>query len=482
MRCTQDGMNHAKIGANLKPVIEKYYEKYETDFNTALNPPKFTNIFIPILRGLRPIASTNYEDWYKAKIIQDYFGKQPSFIIFTGLSAYDDIRNHLLGNLTQRKLIKDYEEYLSSSFFDNKEVTLIPSVDTEHLNIKIGNEKEQPIFELGDGIQSIIIVTLPLFLHRGENVLLFIDEPEKLMHPGLQRKLVNTLLCQEGFENFQYFITTHSNHLLDITLDYKNISIFSFHKELNENDGDENIPKFIIQNLSAGDHNALELLGVRNSSVFLSNCTIWVEGITDRKYLRKYLEMYLISIDEIEKYREDFHYSFVEYGGNNIAHWSFLDSEENPINVDRLCGKIFLIADRDGGDKPRHEILKECLNDRFCELPCREIENLLSKDVLLKVIKQYEKCEPSIRKFKEEDYKYEYLGSFIDGILVERKRPSSYCKRTKEGEVEGSGTIKDKPTFCEKALNSIETWDDLSDDAQEVTERIYKFIKKQNSD
>ena len=31
------------------------------------------------------------------------------------------------------------------------------------------------------------------------------------------------------------------------------------------------------------------------------------------------------------EYKEDYHYSFVEYGGNNITHWSFLDKEETPI-------------------------------------------------------------------------------------------------------------------------------------------------------
>ena len=100
---------------------------------------------------------------------------------------------------------------------------------------------------------------------------------------------------------------------------------------------------FTIENLSEGDNRALELLGVRNSSVFLTNCTIWVEGITDRHYLRHYLKLYAEEHkddSDFEDFKEDYHYSFVEYGGNNITHWSFLDKETKPIECRKIVWKI----------------------------------------------------------------------------------------------------------------------------------------------
>ena len=90
-------------------------------------------------------------------------------------------------------------------------------------------------------------------------------------------------------------------------------------------------------------------LGVQNSSVFLSNCTIWVEGITDRHYVKHFLDLHKKENKDdpdICDFNEDYHYSFVEYGGNNITHWSFLDKEETPINVEKLCGRLFLLADK----------------------------------------------------------------------------------------------------------------------------------------
>src|SRR6266481_5930628 len=65
----------------------------------------------------------------------------------------------------------------------------------------------------------------------------------------------------------------------------------------------------------------------QNSSVFLSNSTIWVEGITDRRYVSHYLDLYQNHLrDESEanslsaprRYRQDLHYSFVEYAGATL--------------------------------------------------------------------------------------------------------------------------------------------------------------------
>lgn len=478
------GVTHSEIARNLLQILEVRTSVFEGNFEDYLKPAEFKKIYIPILRGMKPIHFENeifkYDDFYQTRIRKDYFndGSEVSsnIEIFTGISSYVDIKNFLLGKLDQRKLIDEYERYLSENFFDGKEVTLIPSQLNDLITIKIGDETERPIYELGDGIQSIIIITLPLFLNKGKNLLVFIEEPEKLLHPGLQRRLIETLLKQEGFGNYQYFMTTHSNHFLDITLDFPEISIYALTKKIDEGDSDEKDPKFCIENLKCGDTSTLELLGVRNSSVFLSNCTIWVEGITDRLYFRHYLSLYF---DHLSKnynpvrFKEDFHYSFVEYSGGNITHWSFLNNEEHPMNIERLCGKLFLIADRDQDKDNRHEKLKKKLGDRFYLLGCREVENLLSKKVLLRVIEDYEGCNPEIEVIQEADYKDELLGQFIDGRLgTNRKRKGFYAAE--------SGTVSDKLGFCKKAIKYTDDWDDLSDETKIICKRILQFISENN--
>jgi len=464
-------------GKAFAEIVDRNLQNVSEDYKTVLQPHSFNRIYIPIMRGLRPIAVNGekfeYVDVYGKRTLQDYFQEASTpFEIFTGLTAYEMVKGHLLGNLHQRKLIREYEEYLSE-FFDGKPVALIPSEHPEEvLVIKIGDEQERPIFELGDGIQSLIIITMPLFLHRNEDVLLFVEEPELLLHPGLQRKLLETIMQQKGFERFQYFITTHSNHFLDVTLDFPDISIYSVKKTFDGSTTEEKKPDFIVENLSHGDRSALEQLGVRNSSVYLSNCTIWVEGITDRLYLKKYLDVFYESFEDKEKFKEDFHYSFVEYSGSNITHWSFLDNEEEPINVDRLCGRLFLIADRDDGTSAakieRHTKLKDVLKDRFYVFDCKEIENQLSPSVLIRVLKSYGEDEACLLAINQEDYKDKNLGQYLENILGEqKKRKGSY--------IDGN-TISDKVGFCRRAVSNIETWDDLSLEAQQLTEKLFDFI------
>ena len=74
-------------------------------------------------------------------------------------------------------------------------------------------------------------MTYPLFFNKGKNLKIYIEEPDVYLHPGFQRILIETLLNTKGFEDFQYFFTTHSNHFLDMTLDYKEISVYKFTKE-----------------------------------------------------------------------------------------------------------------------------------------------------------------------------------------------------------------------------------------------------------
>ena len=122
------------------------------------------------------------------------------------MQFYENVKNYLLGDLEQRKIISDYEKYLSKTFFDNEPVVIIPKINDDVLTVRIG-EEEYKIYELGDGIQSIILITFPLFLYldkaKSTSILVFIEEPEVGLHPKLQRKLIKTLL-DDKFENYQF--------------------------------------------------------------------------------------------------------------------------------------------------------------------------------------------------------------------------------------------------------------------------------------
>jgi hypothetical protein len=440
---------------------------------------KFQKMYMPAARGLRKYG----EDIFRLRTISEYFEfegdnreKYLAPAVFTGLDLYNEVTGLLLGDLKQRKLIEEFQIFLSRNFFGGRPIAIIPRQGKDVIFVKIGDEQEFPIHDLGDGIHQIIVLTFPLFKHKEEDLLVFIEEPEMFMHPGLQRIFLNTLFL---FKNHQFFFTTHSNHFLDLTLDYEDISIYAFNKKLD--DQQSTIPTFEVSNVSHASNRPLELLGVRNSSVLLTNCTIWVEGITDRKYLQHYLEMYQKEMQlsgEIKNLQEDTHYSFVEYKGANITHWSFLDAECS-INVDRLCGKLFLITDKDSAGekskKERHEKLKLKLGDRYYCLKVREIENLLKPEILKKIIREYEKEEIEIEPFSHADYKSQPLGEYIEKKLLkgQKKRSGGYAA--------ASGTISQKIDFCEKAISHIKVFDDLSSEAQRLTKKIAEFIVNRNA-
>ncbi|MCM3092195.1 AAA family ATPase [Cytobacillus sp. FSL R5-0596] len=476
----------------LKALLNDYQSKFDelTPSSTSYKI-NFKRVYIPTLRGLRGYVDTNdsEKDVYKERTKNDYFKKAINPLeIHTGLNLYDEITDMLLGSVQQRYNMIKFQEFLSVSFFDGQEVTLTPDRNSDVIKVKIGAEKEKNIFELGDGIQSLIILTFPLFKFLGENLLLFIEEPELYLHPGMQRKFIE-IIMDEQFAHHQIFFTTHSNHFLDMTLDMDMISVYKFKKELGEHSGnptEELDATFSIENVSNEDKSVLQELGVKNSAVLLSNCTIWVEGITDRFYIRRFLKVFQESQSGLKNFKEDIHYSFVEYSGGNITHWSFLDEDETEaeeghasMNAEKICSTLFLISDKDGDDKlPRQEKLKEVLGERYYCLECKEIENILSADIIREVIAEYEKTDTlehlTNKDFTQEDYNNIHLGTFINSLFPvgARKRRGSYAAK--------SGTIVNKLDFCKKAINHISTYDQLSEEAQKLSQAIYDFIKVHN--
>ncbi len=446
--------------------------------------PNFDKIYIPILRGLRAIGNKKTEsefhfnteqDNYRRRTQKDYFlfnGDDKFMVdedsIFTGLGLFNDLKAHLLGSHEKREKARKFEDFLKRSFFNGAKVELVPMVEDDVVHIKIGEGNEFPIHQLGDGIQSIIILTYPIFFSEAENLLVFIEEPELHLHPGMQRILLETYLNEPEFQKCQFFLTTHSNHFLDMTLDFEDISIYTVKKN-------GKTEECLIENVKSPDNNTLELLGVRNSSVYLTNCTIWVEGITDRIYIRRFLELIQEQEKEKTNFKEDIHYSFVEYGGNNITHWSFLEEDEsNPTNIDveTLCGKLFLISDRDKNKEERHEKLKKALKKRFYLLECLEIENILPKETLIMTVEGIcKKKGPnfSVNKFEYADYKNMKLGEFIDQNFKDRGK-------TFKGK---SGSINSayKLDFANEAVKHLGK---LSGESEKLAKELLAFIKENN--
>jgi hypothetical protein len=461
-------------------------------------------IYVPVLRSLRRIE--------RATVVENYYGStrditamplRHSFVnaylparretvrvdgfpddgpsevnLLTGEELHDILTNYLLGTLQQRKRIAEFQRFLSDRFFEGQSVTLIPERKNHFVKLKLGHEREQKIEDLGDGLQQLLVLTFPLFLVPEEQPLVVVvEEPEQCLHPGQQRALLDAWI--NAGSKVQFFATTHSNHFLDRTVEIDAIRVFRIDKSLPSEGGDERVPTFKITPWSHDDFTLLASIGVLNSSTLLTNATIWVEGITDRLYLRRYLELVQIGVSPKERMREDVHYSFVEYGGSGIDHWSFLNEKDDQprIEVERLCAKLFLVADSPGtraGIRQRHEMLRKRLGDRFYELNCKEVEHLLTPAVVAQVAAVMNGVTVPASGGEVDRRTTASLKTAIEKALGSTLR--------REIVEPGKNKVKDslKLDFCQTAVQALRRVEEMSEEAESLANRLLSFVRAQN--
>ena len=460
--------------------------------------------YIPILRGMRPVTDVENQQPYISRTQKDYFQDSNKFNasnIVTGECLYYELKIHLLGEPEQRDLIRNYEEKLSQYFFDNEIVSLIPKHDQDVVNIKIGKDQQFPISQLGDGLQQAIILTFEAFTKNTDIHAFFIEEPELHMHAGMVRQLMNFYLNET---QHYYFFTTHSNHLLDMADESDQVIIQKFVKEPKTDDPSQF--DFKIYRCDR-DRDLLASLGVKPSSVYLANCTIWVEGITDRLYITKYMEKYLSELEKTnvelyKKYRRfmpNYHYTFVEYAGSNLVHWSFSDDyadhlDDKGLSAKAVASEMLLIADGDiHGKADRVAILKrELKSDNYFILKCKETENTLPKDSIIRVAKsRFSRMKSETQKsydivlidrITDENY-FDHTDDGIGKLLdIQIKKPKSTSTKTAFADGTGVGTIKYKLDFCREIIRDFDENQDwqLTPKATELCKRIFSHIEKCN--
>lgn len=175
-------------------------------------------------------SGLNAFDIYREIIEQEYFNGTTNNRILTGGMLYKEIKSHLLGDIKHRNTINEFQKFLCEHFFpESGEVQLTPNEEKGVLYVKIGND-EREIYNWGDGTQQLITMLFSIFKHKDEDAVFFIEEPELYLHPGLLRKFIEVINL-DMFNKTQYFITTHSNVVLDTSADANiNMSIFKFKK------------------------------------------------------------------------------------------------------------------------------------------------------------------------------------------------------------------------------------------------------------
>ncbi|TCP23871.1 putative AbiEii toxin of type IV toxin-antitoxin system [Tenacibaculum skagerrakense] len=479
---------------DLEFLVKDYIERVELYYRELVFSEQnkiYKKNYTPIIRSL--LNDIGLSDYVFSEVVEKrYFGAVGNFTekndIHTGLELWTKI-DAVIGS-EKTKDIRDFEEFLSVNFFEGEKIILSPHKKERIIHINFEKQGYKGIHEIGDGIQTLILLLFPIFTAK-RNEIFFIEEPEINLHPGFQRIFIETLLNNEFLQakNLKYFFTTHSNHFLDLTLKNDKVSFFQFQK-LEEG-------KHLIKTNIKPSKETLDELGVNTSSVLLANCSIWVEGPTDRKYLSKFLKLYC-EYNKKQFLKEDIDYAFFEYGGNLIEHYLFNENEEfnddeirEKINSFALSNKIFLLADNDNaleGSKKDlrrrnfESLSKDNNNFHYENTKVVEIENLLPKSIIqgfmsqLLLSEKYQEKSKSFR-FNEKDYCIKNLGEFYEQVFSANKVPKKEIKKIKSS----SGTLNNiyKIKLANYLMEGDFTYKDLIEEntiLDELVSKLYNFI------
>lgn len=159
-----------------------------------------------------------------------------------------------------------------------------------------------------------------------------IDEPERHLHPTLQRALVSELSSLQRRKKLQLFIATHSSTFLN-RRSWGSSNIALFHMSSGRPVAEPALDRIIEQ------------LGCLASDICQSNGVIWVEGPSDRIYIKAFLRAWraIRSPDRLP-WIENVDYSFAFFDGSCLSHFAGTSSFDPPDDGDPAAELIELLS------------------------------------------------------------------------------------------------------------------------------------------
>lgn len=325
-----------------------------------------------------------------------------------GQGATNLIRAFLLSDDLPRaaveyELLSDMNQvYLGDSVFTS--ILVKEDSNSARWEIFLREEKKGDIrlSQSGSSLKSVFILLamirlMPLIQKTDwEKIVFALEEPENNLHPSLLRRLLKFLAEQRDRLNFTLIITTHSPVCIDWSARRGDSQILHV----------KSIDETSFVSTAVGYTNNTEILDdldVRASDILQANGIIWVEGPSDRVYLKKWIE--IVSSGEII---EGVHYATMFYGGKVLSHFDALPPNESLELISLLSlnrnAALLMDSDRHLGDgktktgrprRPRMHInaTKKRIKDQLEKMGAfvwitegREIENYLCGNLIGRLV------------------------------------------------------------------------------------------------
>lgn len=213
----------------------------------------------------------------------------------------------------------------------NFDITTAYADDQDRLNLMLADDTFQhsrvDLAALPMGWQQLVAVLH--WLNQQKDAICLLEEPDTHMHPHLQRLLASHMGKIAKENQLQLFVSTHSPVMQDAR------AWGPLEDKVKAFEATGGILGKVVH-----PQRLLDLLGLRGSDIGQCNGVIWVEGPSDRFYIRHWLTLWA-SAGMIPAFIEHVDYSFMFYGGAVLSHFSTGDDEL------RLNRKAFIVMDRD---------------------------------------------------------------------------------------------------------------------------------------
>lgn len=296
-------------------------------------------------------------------------------------------RSSLPSDLVEKKLLAALNEiFAHDAIFTDIVCQLHVNSNLWEIYLEEEHKGRIALSKSGSGLKTVMTVLVNLFLipaieNKALSEYVFgFEELENNIHPALLRRLNSYLYKASTEHDFTYFLTTHSNVLIDQFSKQKDAQII--HVTQSNGIAICKTAKTYIQNSGI-----LDDLDVRASDLLQANGIIWVEGPSDRIYLNKWIELWSNGA-----LREGTHYQCLFYGGRLLSHLSagepqLVDESISIFNTNRNA--IILIDSDKHANSTRINETKKRIVREFTNMNAiswitkgKEIENYIPKEVV----------------------------------------------------------------------------------------------------